>query len=256
MFSSLSGIIGQPGQANYAGANTFMDAFAQFRTNQGLPASVINLGAVGDVGYISHDPALMKKMMATGFQHLREHEILQALGRAVLHNGPNPRAWDKRSSRVVYHDGFVMGLGATVPLDSPNCRVVWKKDRRMALYHSPGEEPRDGTTSSVTLTSYVATAKADPDILTSPGAAEFLANEIGKQLFALLLKPEASLNTSMSLTDLGMDSLVGTELRSWWRQAFGFDISVLEMLGKGTLGALGQHAAEQLLKLVAMEDKT
>lgn len=36
---------------------------------------------------------------------------------------------------------------------------------------------------------------------------------------------------------------------------FGFDISVLEMLGMGTLEALGKHAAEGLLSLVQGEGK-
>ncbi|KAJ5382382.1 hypothetical protein N7517_000293 [Penicillium concentricum] len=35
-----------------------------------------------------------------------------------------------------------------------------------------------------------------------------------------------------------MDSLVGVEMRSWWRQAFGFDIRVLELLGMGNLDGL------------------
>lgn len=36
------------------------------------------------------------------------------------------------------------------------------------------------------------------------------------------------------------------ELRGWWKQALKFDISTLEMLGAGSLEALGQHAAEGL----------
>ena len=46
---------------------------------------------------------------------------------------------------------------------------------------------------------------------------------------------------------------MGIELRAWWKQALGFDISVLEMLGKGTLEALGQHAANELTKVIQAE---
>jgi hypothetical protein len=45
-----------------------------------------------------------------------------------------------------------------------------------------------------------------------------------------------------------MDSLVSVEMRSWWRQAFGFDITVLKLLGMGNLDALGRHAAEGIGK--------
>ena len=51
-----------------------------------------------------------------------------------------------------------------------------------------------------------------------------------------------------------MDSLVSVEMRSWWRQVFGFDISVLELLGMGNLDGLGKHTADGLLK--ALETPT
>lgn len=44
LFSSLIGIISQPGQTNCTGANTFMDAYAQHPLNLGLPACVIQIG--------------------------------------------------------------------------------------------------------------------------------------------------------------------------------------------------------------------
>lgn len=84
LFSSLSGIIGQPGQANYASGNTFLDTIVQYRTNLGLIASAIDIGAVADVGYIAENRDLMKKLTNIGFKALKEQEVLDALVVAIV----------------------------------------------------------------------------------------------------------------------------------------------------------------------------
>ncbi|ORY70957.1 uncharacterized protein BCR38DRAFT_404090 [Pseudomassariella vexata] len=174
LFSSLSGSIGQPGQANYARANTFLDAFVQYRTSHGLAALVVDIGAVEDVGFISQTPP-----------------------------------------KIVPSGGTTGAAG-----------------------------------SNEVLKTFLAAARANPLMLKTAEAESLLALETGKKLFDLLLKPYDELNTTSPLVDLGLDSLVAIELRAWWKQMFGFDISVLEMLGSGSLDALGQRAAEGLLGVV------
>jgi polyketide synthase 5 len=50
LFSSAVGLVGSPGQGAYAAANGWLDAFAQWRTTQGLPATSIGWALWAEVG--------------------------------------------------------------------------------------------------------------------------------------------------------------------------------------------------------------
>lgn len=252
LFSSLSGIIGQPGQANYASANTFLDAFAQYRNNQGLVASVVDIGAVEGIGFISENQGMITKMKTSGFKSISEQELLDAMTLAMIARPSTANQQMTSTDRLVSHTSFVLGLGSSVPMDSPSNRAVWRKDRRMAAYHnSSAGDGANAAASTETLKSFIASARADLSILRSAETARVFAVDIGKKLFDLLLKPDEEVNISLPLVDLGLDSLVALELRAWWKQVFGTDITVLEMLGMGSLDALGQHAAATMLTLAA-----
>jgi NAD(P)-dependent dehydrogenase (short-subunit alcohol dehydrogenase family)/acyl carrier protein len=262
MFSSVSGIVGQAGQANYASGNSFQDAFAQYRNGLGLAASVVDMGAVEDVGWISEHQGMMSKMSRSGFKPVLEQEVIDAMTISMMvHNKPGKAAEkalavaSKNSSYFVHKNTFLVGLALLIPLNNPSNYVIWKKDRRMASYHNNSMVGAT-TASTDVLKSYLSSAKADPSILKSPETAKLFAVEIGKKLFDLLLKPQEELNTSWPLLDLGLDSLVALELRAWIKQVFSFDLPMLEMMSIGSLDILGQYAANELYRIATENNES
>lgn len=246
MFSSIATVVGTPGQTNYAAANAFLDAFAQYRVGLGLPASTINVGVVEDVGVVARDAELLRGLKTMGFVTVRGSDVLDAMSLAV--RTPSPKAAADGSS-FVHPSVFAIGLGSTTPLSSPDNRVLWRRDPRMAVYRNSSAGAAQASRNDG-LKTLLAAARADKAVLETPEAAALLAVEIGSKVLALLGKPADSLALGLSLSDLGMDSLVGIEMRKWWKTAFGFEISLLEMLGMGTLELLGKHAAARLSKMM------
>lgn len=237
LFSSLSGVLGQIGQANYASANTFLDAFVQYRDSMGLPCSAIDLGAMEGIGYLAENQELLRKMQGSGWRPVREAELLESLNLAMM----SPAGRKQGRSGV-----FVLGVAPTTPLSSPDSSTRLRKDRRMAIYHNTSSSGGAAAATNDGLRVFLASIKSDPSVLDSPESVALLGTEIGRKLAGLLLLSDQAVDLTVSTADLGLDSLVAVELRGWWKLTFGFDISTLEMLSMGTLEALGKRAADGL----------
>lgn len=256
LFSSLSGVLGQVGQSNYAAANTFLDAFVQFRRRRGLACSAVQVGAVEGAGHLFGNAELLRKMQGTGWRSVKEEELVAALELAMLprlDGGGRGGGEDEGGVRtIVDKHNMLLGITPDPPLGSPNSSARLRRDVRMAAFHNVGGAGEGGAASGGAgkqvdaLRAFIAKAKADPALLKSPEAAAFLAREIGKKLFVLLMKPDQEPNISASLAEVGLDSMIAVEMRAWWKGVFGLSISVLDMLAMGTLEALGKRVAEEL----------
>src|SRR5262249_55098268 len=83
MFSSVVGSAGNPGQASYAAANTFLDALAHYRKARGLPALSINWGMLGEAGYVARHEAIRAQVEERGLKPILPREALAFLDRLV-----------------------------------------------------------------------------------------------------------------------------------------------------------------------------
>lgn len=54
-----------------------------------------------------------------------------------------------------------------------------------------------------------------------------------------LLRDESDVDINKGLVELGLDSLIATELRVWIRDVFRVEVSVLEIMAFGTLRDVG-----------------
>ncbi|MEU9969428.1 type I polyketide synthase, partial [Streptomyces malaysiensis] len=84
LFSSSSGVFGGPGQGNYAASNAFLDALAQHRSAQGLPATALAWGLWAGAGMGSTlDEADISRMRRAGLPPLPVAEGLALLDTAL-----------------------------------------------------------------------------------------------------------------------------------------------------------------------------
>jgi aryl carrier-like protein len=247
LFSSWSGLRGQPGQANYAAANTFLDAFVQFRHNQGLPASVLDIGVMEDIGYVSRNSLVLEHFHSTATHVLHEQDLLDSLQVVMQRSAPTPV--QASPNEFVNHSQLAIGLRSTLPLNDPNNRTSWKKDIRMAVYrNSETSGASTGVSDNEGLKQFLSTVSVNPSILNARSSVDFITNEIGMTLFSFMLRPAEELALEATMVALGVDSLVAIELRNWFRQKLGLDISVLEILGSASIAYLGEQATARLLE--------
>ncbi|MFF5373102.1 SDR family NAD(P)-dependent oxidoreductase, partial [Streptomyces sp. NPDC013187] len=90
VYSSLAGLIGNAGQANYAAGNTFLDALAQHRRAQGLPATSLAWGLWSQTSTISGrlTDTDLSRIARLGLRALPSDEAMSLFDAALLTGQP------------------------------------------------------------------------------------------------------------------------------------------------------------------------
>lgn len=241
--SSIVTATHHPGQANYVAANAAIEALVQFRRRQGLPASALGLAAVEDIGFVSKNDGVRRRLKSQGLYFITERLVLDFFEHSLLHqhNSPGTSAPAGKLSSWANHGHTIAGLHSETPLTDPDCLVHWRRNREMGFYHNIQ------ATSSGAMARNTSDGNASK-VLDSNAAVEFLAKEIGLHILQLMMREadDGLVDVSLSLAAVGMDSLIAIELRRWWKQSFAVNVTVLEIMAASNLRGLGLLASQAL----------
>ena len=215
MLSSVASIVGNPGQANYNAANAMLDAIAHRRRLEGRPATVLHLGAIADVGFVSRNEAIGRHTDRLGVTPTPPGVLLQLFERTLREGATQRVAALLHPARIV----------ATVPSNAARfARLVDTVDAPASASGLRGELAQ--------LSSAQRPARITSALLEAIG--RITGAEVGK------------LPSDRRLSDLGLDSLMSAQLSSWLQAALGVNVPIMQLLKQPTIAELATELASRI----------
>lgn len=225
MTSSVSGILGTPGQSNYAAANCFLDSLARHRVGRGQKATSLILSMVLGVGYVAEHIELEETIRRKGIYGIDEDDVSEAFEVATA-----------TSSQGSVLDHLVLGMDPSKLQkslrQSSATDAFWIENPHFNTLCHRIKSARGPTTTSKTVgssdTSILATIRA---AATPEEAVEFLSGVLVEKLSRLLLVDSAAFELDgKSIADYGLDSMIGAEFRNWVFRELGLDLPFNRLL--------------------------
>ncbi|MGY3521135.1 type I polyketide synthase, partial [Micromonospora sp. PTRAS2] len=222
VFSSIAATLGSPGQGNYAAANAFLDALAQHRRAQGLPATSIGWGMWATTSamtaHLDRDDA--QRLRRLGMTGLTADEGVALLDAATARAVPAIAAARLR----------ITGDAGQVP---PILRLLARAGGRR---QAGGATGGTGTSWSDRL------AGLAPD-----EARRLLVELVCGQAAAVLGHASAqAVAGGRAFKELGFDSLTSVELRNRLASATGLRLTATLVFDYPTPERLAEHLHERL----------
>ncbi|MFB7637110.1 type I polyketide synthase, partial [Streptomyces sp. NPDC056149] len=229
LFASVAGAVGGPGQGNYAAANAYLDALAELRVRQGLPATSVAWGAWDQAGMATGD-VVATRLARGGFGTMAPELALRALERV---------------------------LGAEVcpliaDIDWERYAPAFTAARPSALFGAVPEARRALAAKNPSRTTATA---ADEGTLAvrlanvAAGERERLVLDVVRSRAAAVLGHTSAdaVAAKRAFRELGFDSLTAVEFRNALSTATGLSLPSTMVFDYPTPSALANHIAAELL---------
>lgn len=216
--SSLSSIVGNPRQANYAAANAYLDGLAWARHAAGLPALSVNFGAIDGAG-MAASPAVIAHLKAAGLPPMSAATALAGLGAALSSGLPQVSL-----SRAIEAERWMRY--------DPRCAATDKMSDLLAEAGGSAGMQRD--------------IRAELSRLPAGRQAKRLADHLRDLLAEVLKCPPDRLSRESALSRTGMDSLAALEFQLSIDRELGIALPITALIGGQTLVGIGARIAREL----------
>lgn len=225
--SSIAGVVGSGGQANYAAGNTYMDSLAHYRVARGEKATSLDLGWMESEGAVAEILFLSTSMAAGGLFM----PISQAEFSALLDYYCNPNL-DTTSASATQG---VIGLETPATLQVRGLKEPhWMQRRTFRHLHQTGLGKQD-TSSFEQSVDYAASLR---EASSEQDAGQVVKDCLLQKLSRSLSMPRDDIDTSKPLHAYGVDSLLAVELRNHFAKEMSADGAIFDRMGGPSIDAV------------------
>ncbi|KAK1964571.1 PKSKA1 [Colletotrichum sublineola] len=237
LLSSISGVVGNRGQANYAAANVFLDNFAAYRRNRGQAACAVDLGVIEDSGVIAENAQLQNQFDSSVYKGINDAHLRKILHLSLLQQQEAPAPSSAAAANMI------TGLVAKQPADSSLSRDA----RFSALFTTQGggssggeSDGGGGNTEIRALLLLLRSESADP-VAKLKATAEVISG-----CFSRLLRLSEPMDPARPLSVYGIDSLAAVEVRNWVRTELGALVTTLDIMNAASLTTFSEKVIAKL----------